>query len=335
MQSKNKNFVKRFFEGNFSFPTQIKFRWWLLFSDSQRENEAEMKDIWENLSKDASLSTIEELQKAKGRMEPSKGHRLSIPFLRVAASLVVLLALSATIYFAVRNHFYKEASKQEFVQVSVPEGSMRQITLTDGSIVTIDAGSSIIYPKRFTSNSRKIFLIGKAHFSVSKDPRRPFIVETQNLAVTALGTEFDFTNYPDDQQASTILSEGKTRITLNNNRGENIERSYLLKPNQQLTYDKKTSRVSITQVNAANELAWTAGNLNFDRASLGAVLNRLQHRFAVKFVCSDAMLRRGSYTLEISKDDTLEQALDILSKLNKSFTWTRKGNVVEILPSEK
>jgi transmembrane sensor len=334
MQTEKKNIIKRFFEGDFSYPIQTKFRWWLLSSGTQQENEAAMKDIWENLSGDVSQSTLEELQMVKSRMEPNKKRSPTI-LLRAVASVVVIFVLSAAIYFVVRNHFYKEASAQEFVQVSVPEGTIRQITLADGSIVTIDAGSSIVYPTKFTSNSRKIFLIGKARFSVSKDAGRPFIVETQNLAVTALGTEFDFTNYPDEQQASTTLLNGKTRVNLNNNKGESIERNYLLKPNQKLTYDKNTNKVSITQVNASNELAWTTGNLNFDGVSLGVVLNRLQHRFAVKFICSDAMQRRGSYTLQVRKDDTLEQTLNILSQLNDSFTWTRKGDVVEIFPSVK
>lgn len=326
------NIIKEFFQGHFSGPLQTKFRWWLLNSDTQKENEEAMEEIWDSLPNIAGLSTLDDLERAKKQLKadtPVRNHRRRYIW-RIAAAIAVLMVVTAATYFAARYHFYSLMASQEFVQVSVPDGSLRQLILADGTHVTVGAGSSIVYPKDFTSNTRKVFLIGQARFKVSKDPDRPFIVETQQFAVTALGTEFDLTNYPDEQKAATTLLHGVTQVTLNNKRGESTQKNLLLHPNERFSYDKLSGSYSIERVDADSEMAWSTGQLDFEAATFGSVLDKLQRRFGVKFICSDNLRRQGSYTVQIRRDDNLEKVLNILAVINQHFTWQRQGNVVVI-----
>ncbi|WP_367866418.1 FecR family protein [Pedobacter sp. WC2423] len=127
----------------------------------------------------------------------------------IAASLVLISALA---YLAQRK---AENLKQQtsFTTVIVPVGSIKIITLTDHSVVTLNSGSVFKYPAAFASGSRKVFLIkGKGFFEIAKDKHRPFTVYSAKLSTTALGTSFTVENYKNYQLEKIRLYTGKVEI---------------------------------------------------------------------------------------------------------------------------
>src|SRR5690606_29942675 len=67
---------------------------------------------------------------------------------------------------------------------------VKVITMMDGTVVELQAGSSIAYDERYGLQQRHIQLKGEAKFHVARDTSRPFVVESNGYTTTALGTSF-------------------------------------------------------------------------------------------------------------------------------------------------
>jgi transmembrane sensor len=84
-----------------------------------------------------------------------------------------------------------------------------RMTLEDGSIVELNAGAKV--DVAFTPGERRVQLVrGEAHFTVAKNPHRPFIVSADKLSVRAVGTAFSVSL--NRQAVSVLVTEGKVRL---------------------------------------------------------------------------------------------------------------------------
>jgi transmembrane sensor len=100
--------------------------------------------------------------------------------------------------------------------LSTGVGEQRLVTLEDGSIVRLNARSKVVV--RMSAKRRDLELIeGQALFDVAKDPRRPFVVHTDGMAVSALGTSFDVNR----RRNGTVLTvlDGRVRLDARPDKG--------------------------------------------------------------------------------------------------------------------
>lgn len=110
--------------------------------------------------------------------------------------------------------------------------SSMQILLPDGTLAYIGPGSTMKYPVTPSNTAhaaRVIALSGEAWFDVAPNAQSPFIVETSNLEVSALGTAFRVNDYgrdgsraPDSSSVAALtgkvkVSNGKDTATLTDN----------------------------------------------------------------------------------------------------------------------
>ena len=93
-------------------------------------------------------------------------------------------------------------------------GSKSNITLPDGSVVWLNAGSMLTYPADFGMETREIQLTGEAFFDVKSDSLMPFLVHTGEMTVRAKGTRFNVKAYPDDEMMVATLEEGKLDVLI-------------------------------------------------------------------------------------------------------------------------
>ena len=71
-----------------------------------------------------------------------------------------------------------------------PSSAPRQLTLSDGTVVQLNTGGEVL--EQFTAAERRVLLArGEAHFAVTKNPARPFVVQAGNVDVRAVGTAFN------------------------------------------------------------------------------------------------------------------------------------------------
>ena len=183
-------------------------------------------------------------------------------FLSIAASLLVATAALAA-YVLTSGGVY-----------ATTMGEQRSLALADGSTVQLNSLSEIRV--RYSEHARIVDLIrGQALFHVAKDAARPFIVQSGDMRVRAVGTEFDVYRRAD----GTVVTVVEGRVALSEGRGE-AEAISVLAAGEQITVTPRAARRT-PHPNLAGATAWTQRQLVFDSASLSDVaaeFNRYNER---------------------------------------------------------
>lgn len=202
---------------------------------------------------------------------------------------------------------------QHFSEIHVPFGQMSQLTLSDGTKVWLNSGTTLRYPDRFGENSRSVSVIGEAYFKVVKMPDKPFTVNSNNLKVEVLGTSFNFSAYQEDTYTSVTLVEGK--VSVQDSLGKNTAQ---LHPGQMVTKNKHSNVLNIKEVKTTSYSAWTEGKIFFDDERLDQIAFKLERWFNVEISFADPQLKSKRFTGTILKNkpvDQIMQALELLSPI--------------------
>lgn len=323
--------IRQFCKRTFSILTQQKFVWWLLNSQERLGQENAMELLWNEIDGEASTETIEDLHKIKGIMRHQVRFKRYVR-LGIAAMLLVLLT-SITTVLLLRRLEHIDKQDIQLVQITVPNGTVRQIILADSTVATINGGSTLIYPSKFCSATRNVFLTGEANFAIHKDTAHPFIVQTEQLSVKALGTVFHVLAYPDSKWVSTTLKEGKTEVAVRQQlSSKSVNSKYLMKPDHKLIYNKISREVTIVDVDAQQVLSWNEGNLIFDAIDFREVVSRLQHRYSIHIICRNMDAMRGLYHVKFKSEESLNSILKVLSNICTPFDYVQKGDSIYITP---
>lgn len=228
-----------------------------------------------------------------------------------AAIIALLISVSIVSYW-----LGGEKLKTRFTDiiVEVPLGSTTKIYLPDSTSVWLNAGSKIIYSQGFGVNERRISLSGEGYFEVAKNGELTFFVTTDELTVSVLGTKFNFSNYPNEEEAIVSLVEGKVLAT-NNIIQDNKARLF---PDQRVSLNKRTGEMRVLKTEAKRAIGWTSGNLFFDEEILPDICKKLERNYDVTITLADDTLKTlrfyGSF---IKRDCRIEDILDMLASTGK------------------
>ncbi|WP_373801575.1 FecR family protein, partial [Bacteroides heparinolyticus] len=139
---------------------------------------------------------------------------------------LIMACLSAYYYYSTQSYVAQKLSEVTYVQHYAAIGTRNEVLLPDGSKVCLNAGTLLIYPSTFASEARSVYLSGEAFFEVAKDKEHPFTVTTNHLTLKVLGTTFNVSAYPDNNQVMATLETGKLQVKVNEQPAE-----YFLEPN--------------------------------------------------------------------------------------------------------
>lgn len=243
---------------------------------------------------------------------------------RVAAAVIIpLFFLGGTLTFVVnRTGLF---STEELADVTVPYGEQVRVILQDGTIVQLNSGSHLQYPKSFGLFSRKVKLTGEAYFSVAKEHGRPFVVNLNEINVKVTGTKFNAKAYQDDNKISVSLEEGSVSII------DNKDNIYPLSIGQNADYDKSSGICSINKVEDMTlHTAWKTKSLNFYRTPLDEILKTLERQYEVQFIVPDSSLLRYKFSISTSRVNVNEILVD-LEKVSKIKFVTKDTSSYEVL----
>ena len=211
--------------------------------------------------------------------------------------------------------------------LKVPFGKTFKVTLSDGSIIHLNSGTTFKYPEQFDLESnRKVYLTGEAFFEVAKDELRPFIVHSNKVDVEVLGTKFNLSAYPDDESIQTVLVEGSVRLSESANTLNNT----ILSPNYRATWNEISKTFKTERVDVNTYIAWTYGELVFNEASFTAISKKLERSFNVKIINNNHFLATQKFTGTINiKESSVENVLDLF-ELDTHFKYSIHDNIIEI-----
>jgi hypothetical protein len=166
--------------------------------------------------------------------------------------------------------------------IRIPYGKKFEVQLSDGTLVHLNAGTSLRYPVQFVRNqNRQVYLLGEAYFEVEKDKEHPFNVNTQNVNVEVLGTKFNVDTYSENISTDVVLVEGKVSLYKDQKTKEN---QVFLKPRQKGSNERGQSKITTEEVNTDYYTAWVTGSLVFKNASFDEIIKKLERRYNVTFI---------------------------------------------------
>lgn len=277
--------IARYFGGS-AAPDEIeRLRHWIEQSPENKRIFFEQQDLWEALApsfnvSDSDTEKAERKVLAKAGIKP-RGfgiiRKLAVFWSRVAA--VAILPLIAVVAYVLLK---PEKVPLQNITLSTYYGCTSKATLPDGTIVWLNANSSLSYPQEMCADTREVNLHGEAYFDVHADVEHPFIVNTQYISVTATGTEFNVNAY--DRDASVTLAEGIVEI---NDAGKYIS----LQPGEHLEIKNGTPSVC-KNVDLNKYCSWRNGVLIFEDEPINNICRRLEQIYNVKFDIDPAISGR-------------------------------------------
>lgn len=211
-------------------------------------------------------------------------YKYGYTWLRVAASIAILtiLTFSALYIFGV---FTTQTPKITMNDKITNPGEKSILTFFDGTKVTINAKSKLRYPSSFDKKEREVYLEGEAYFEVAHNPSVPFIVHTGNISTIVLGTKFNVNAYLGENQLSVSLVEGSVKVQKED--GKMANSTTILKPNEQLVYNKRNDKSSIEKFDIQVATGWKDNILKFDKESLDKIFTVLSRSYGVDFELTD------------------------------------------------
>jgi transmembrane sensor len=284
----NEKDIEHFFKGKLSQNKAKEFLIWLNSKEGEEACNSHIENLWNKESerdpnlKEAELHTASNSPDYLVTEERSQSKRIKLHYpnlLKIAASLLAILSISYLFYLN-QNIDSKENQIAQIVPKeiirSAPKGQKSKISLPDGSIVFLNAESSIKYMDNFTEN-RTIHLSGEAFFEVAKNEKYPFEVITENLTTTAIGTSFNINAYNTASKIEVSLASGKVKIA------ESISHSQVeINPGEGITYLPLNSSFQMQTVDIQNILNWKEGILQFEKLPLPEVIEILERWYGVE-----------------------------------------------------
>lgn len=203
-------------------------------------------------------------------------------------------------------------SKPELNEVVVPFGQQSEVTLADGTVIWINAGSKLAFPSEFSKNNRLVHIEGEAAFQVAKNEHKPFIVRTgEGIDVEVLGTLFNISAYSEQEFIETVLVNGRVAIKES---GFFKNTSIELSPNTKAVFNKLKKEVTVSdEPNAEIYIAWVKGWLEYKKESLSSVLLKLERYYDVKFHLPAGFPADDKISGKLDLKESLENVLQVLA----------------------
>lgn len=305
--------LKQFFDNQFSKDVEEDVQRWFISSSYSTEKLESTAEIWNSMNIEADMSVYKSLLQVKrklGLQSPEK-KKISLAgyMLRIAAVLLPLLIVIGSLVYVDKKIKAATPHLAQMIECSAPYGERKEVTLPDNTQVWLNSGSTIRYPEKFADNERIINLSGEAYFAVAKDSVKPFKVETSEMLVQALGTEFNVEAYPDRPNVAVILTKGSIKIETPG------KKEYLLEPSQKLTLHSISDSISI-EVYDENDLAWRTGQLVFNEVRLISIVQQVEEHFMVSIGTDKPITHdKDLYTVKFTRNDSLTDVLHILNEL--------------------
>lgn len=301
-----------------------------LYWDRKKSHSAHDKLIYQKV--------LEKIEKAQPQPIVAIEKRKSPKWKFYGAAAALLLCISIGLYYL------NEDKQKGIVREFTTENTNRSIVLADGTKVTLNAASKLIYPVVFDGNKREVSLIGEAYFDVNSDARHPFIIHTAHAHVNVLGTVLNVRAYPDEKKTETTLLQGVVAVSFNDSKHKRI----LLKPSEKLTIrqdttlslsgsQKKAARATVELGNVsfyepkdtiALETLWLENKLAFKNERFEDIALELERKFDITIEFNSERAKAIKFDA-VFEDEAIDQVLKAL-QLAGPFNYTRSNKHVRI-----
>ncbi|MBK3519827.1 FecR family protein [Carboxylicivirga marina] len=231
--------------------------------------EKQVKKLWGDAHYAQALNHIDTnnaWNSVKKEIHTKNTSRLKI-YYSIAA--VLLIALATSVFFTLFTN------QQETIIIT--SQNTEQVTLPDGTIVDLNYGSQISYPKNFNSDIREVKLTGEAFFDVARDENKPFVIETAQLKIEVLGTSFNVKAYKGATDSEVIVSSGRVMVD-----AKLADNNVVLEAGDAVKYSSLSNTLSTHKIHSPNYKAWKTKEIEFNNTQLSDVFTTIEKTYHIK-----------------------------------------------------
>lgn len=237
----------------------------------------------------------------------------------VCASVVAVLLFS-----------FRPKTPVQWHEVYAKRGETKEIILSDGTSLWLDADTKVIYPSEFTGDTRKIFVDGEIYADVTADKNKPFIVSTSEINVTVHGTQFSVKAFAERPNVEVALISGS--VTVEDKDCKVFTR--LLNPGELIRYNHQFRTIEEYNINPETYGKWrNKSNLRFINQSLEDIASELERHFNTKIMIEDPILANTQYYASFINNEGLDKILHALNS-NNTMTISKRNDIIVISPNK-
>lgn len=307
MTDHQEELILKFLQGNLSHKERESFELWLKEDTANQKLVADYEQLWKagvNPAKPADVQTAEEWNKLFRAINETPVVHLNPRFtlLKVAATLILLLAASAVIYLT----FIKKGTI-----LHETAGTIERIELPDGSEVWLNEKSKLTYSDDFT-DARNLELEGEGFFEVKRDPTKPFTIHTAGADVRVLGTSFNVRAYTDTDQTEVYVATGKVSLSTTDQ-----QKTVILLPSTTGLFNRNNGTIEKDTSQHLNAVSWRDRRLVFHKTAMKEVVKTLKTYFKTDIRVNNEKLLSCRFTGTFDEPslnevlETIRLALDL------------------------
>lgn len=306
---------------------------------------------WEAFEKKHISSGKEHLQKAEDELSEKKIDKARI-LTWITASVAVAASLFLFIFRSSQEisqptefsmELFSEVTSPKQVEqtlsngycvVSTPAATTTLVTLSDGTKVMLNANSTLEYPASFDDAStdkatgedratdashqvREVHLKGEAHFEVTKNPHRPFVVKAGEMQTQVLGTIFDVKAYRKDAPKVTLM-QGKVKVS-------NADTEVEMRPGQTATLQSDKIVVSKASPSASD---WLEGDFDMDQVTLAEAMSDIGAWYNKTVVFQSQANMDKLIHFRFSRRASLQEIITALNEMGVAKVRIEKGKIM-------
>lgn len=185
----------------------------------------------------------------------------------------------------------------------------------------MNADSKLTFPTCFSGKARTVLLEGEAYFKVAKNPDMPFVVKTDKMNTTALGTEFNVKAYHGAVPHVTLV-EGVVLVDV-----PEVKKNVRLAPSEEISLNDKT--VNIRNIDPQYYIQWKDGFFYYDNVALGEILSDIGRWYNINIEIEKPALMSYRLHFVVNRDAVIDEVINSLN----DFTYldaVKSGNKITV-----
>ncbi|MEO3403973.1 FecR domain-containing protein [Mucilaginibacter sp. CAU 1740] len=247
-----------------------------------------------------------------------------------AACIILLAGIAAGLYYK-KHNTTTDKPALVFQTFQTGNGQVRKVELEDGSIIWLNAATSLRVPKPF--KQRSIYLDkGEAFFEVKHDANNPFTVTTGSIVTRDIGTSFNIRAYHPQTEYRVEVASGEVAVERLNNSGKPEILNKSISKGQGLVYNVTNQKSQLIAKSPELIQGWkTNGTLYLDMLTLRQIAEELSRHFKIRAIVKYPELDARQYTINLGTMDLNTSLLELTLRTGMSYELT--PNKLTINPS--
>ena len=216
----------------------------------------------------------------------------------------------------------KEVTKTtEYNTLATGRGGEFRLELSDGTIVYLNASTTLRYPVAFGDGKRQVELEGEAYFDVARDSAHAFVVKARNAEVEVYGTSFDVTTFYEGEVRAVLVTGS---IGVRSAAGQAVKQ---VAPGQMAIYDESDKSIAVKDTDVTLYTSWKDGLFKFEEERLEDIMETLSRWYDMDVFFHNDALRNTLFTGDLRRYDNIDEHLRML-EMTTNVAFDVRGKAV-------